>query len=200
MKTMTATTLLLALLLAAAPAPARAAAKSGTADKTTLELVGYFLKVPTAQASPKLIQPFLAVDVDTLPPRLRRKTRAKQIQIRTLIKVHDARKKGMIVQPAAGCTLDSIVRPTSDETAYMLAGFQFITEDEEHFVLQQTKCQEEDLGCEFSLVIFHDAGSKKPRKLALHVRDPLMGLVARYREKGSGSTHFFGSSLFCPSK
>ena len=199
---------LLALLLVVPARPAAAAprrrkaaetgAAAGTADKTTVELVEYFLKVPTSDANPELVDPFLAVKTETLPARLRGKARAKQIEIRALIKVHDAKKKGMIVQRPAGCTMDSFVRPFSDEYAYRIAHYVPITEDEELYLLKQTGCVETDLGCEFSLTIFHDAGSTRPRRLMLHESDPLMGIVARYREHGSGGTRFFGTGLFCP--
>ncbi len=199
-----AMTFLLALLLCAAPASAaarRVPAPKPAADKTTVELAEYFLKVPTSEADPKLVDPFLAVDAAALPPRLRVKARAKQIEIRALIKVHDARKKGIIVQRPAGCTADSFIKPFSDETPYRIAGYVPITEDEERFVMKQTRCQEEDLGCEFSLTIFWDRGSKKPRRLALHEKDPLMAIVARYRGGDSGGqTRFFGTGLFCPRK
>ncbi len=59
------------------------------ADKTTLELVQYFLKVPTAEANSKLIEPFLAVKPETLPKKLRGKTAAKQAEISALLRLHN---------------------------------------------------------------------------------------------------------------
>lgn len=195
--------LLAASVLLAAPAraadpkaetaPAGAAA---TADKMTLELADYFLKVPTSEANPKLVDAFLAIDAQTLPKGLRVRTQAKQLEIQTLLHVHDVEKAGVFVQPADGnATAASFVRPLRDMNVYALAGYVEMDEDSEEYIMGKTKCTEIDLGTKFTLMIFHDRG--KPRKLMLHTKDPLQPLIAEHKGKGGGTTHFFGLGYTC---
>lgn len=188
----------LCLLLAAAPL--RAADKkpddAGTADATTVQLAEYFLKTDLGAADPKLVSPFLAVNSATLPKRLRRKTAAKQIEVQSLLKLHDTKKKGNWLQPADGaCKLADIVKSLKEIPAYQEAGYVDLTEDEEKFVMQRTKCTELDLGCEFTLQIFFDKG--QPRRLLLFFKDPLFGIVAQMHSKTGGQTSFFGGGLTC---
>ena len=189
--------LLLSLLLAAGPARAADAAPpdAGTADETTVKLVDYFLKTPIADANPKLVDPFLAVDSAALPKRQRAKAKAKQLELKTLLKLHETKKKGNWLQPAEGCTVDTIVKPLKDMPIYALAGYVEINETEEQYVMEKTHCTEQDMGCQFSLIIFHDKG--KPRRLELHERDPLNAFVTESHSKTAGQTKFFGVGLTC---
>lgn len=192
------TVLVLALALVLPAAAADKPDAAGTADKTVIELVDYFLKTPTADANPKLVEPFLALDPDALPKRQREKARAKQLEIRTLVRLHDTKKKGSILMPAEGCTLESFVHPQKDYGIFAIAGFGPITEDDLTYVMQRTHCTELDLGCQFSLTIFFDKGSKKPRRLMLHENDPVEAIVAEGRHSGkSNQTNFFGLGLTC---
>ncbi|MBI3289520.1 MAG: hypothetical protein HYZ74_08390, partial [Elusimicrobia bacterium] len=150
--------------------------------------------------SPSVIEPFLTIDPETLPKRMRAKIRAKQLEIRTLLKLHDTKKKGSILQPSEGCTQASFVKPTSELPGYAFAGYEEITESEERQLLERTLCNEVDLGCHFSLVIFYDAGSKVPRKLYMSTMDPLMALVAAARggsKAGVGGNGYFGTGISC---
>jgi len=164
-------------------------------DAATVQLVDYFLKTPTAEVNPKLVDPFLAVDPDALPRRRRDKARAKQLEIRTLLKLHDTKKKGSWLGPVEGCTLSSIVHPLMEMGAYRIAGFSEITEDELDYVMEKTKCKEIDLGCQFSLIIFFDKG--KPRHLMLSANDPLNATIAEFHAGHvGGQTNFFGKGTF----
>jgi hypothetical protein len=189
--------LLLSLLLAAAPlrAEGKKTADSGTADATAVQLADYFVKTDVADANPKLVEPFLAIDAATLPKRVRAKAEAKQVEIRTLLKLHDTKKKGNWIQPDDSCKITDIIKPLKDIPVYRMAGFTDLKEDEEQYVMHRTNCTELNLGCQFSLIIFHDKG--KPRQLMLLVKDPLWGLVAETHGKSGGQTNFFGTGLSC---
>jgi hypothetical protein len=185
-----------ALLLAAAPARAADAKAddAGTADATTVQLADYFIKTSVADANPKLVTPFLAVDPATLPKRQRVKAAAKQVEIKTLFKLHDTKKKGNWLQATEGCSLKDIVKPLKDIPLYTLAGYGDIKEDEEQYIMHKTQCTEIDMGCQFSLIIFFDKG--KPRRLMLQEHDPLNALAAE-SHKPAGQTNFFGTGLTC---
>jgi hypothetical protein len=191
--------LLAALLLAAAPSKAAdpkpdAAAAPAEADATTLQVVDVVLKTPTSDVDPRLIDPFMAVKPESLPKKLRLKVQEKQIEISTLIRLHDTKKKGTLIQPAEGCDEKSFVLPLSQKGIYQAIQFVDVNEDELKYVMDTTKCTEVDLGCRFSLKIFYT--KPKPRALMFHENDPIMALVAASHGGGTG-THFFGMGLTC---
>jgi hypothetical protein len=196
--------LFLALLAAAAPARAAEsaagapaaeaeAAKPAAADKETIDLVNYFLKVDLAEASPKLVEPFLAVKIETLPKKLQRKAQVKQIEVSALLRLHDTKKKGALVQPAEDCSERDFVKPLSMASSF--GGYEEVTEDELKYVQDRTKCTEIDLGCRFSMLIFFE--KKKDRIVKFNPNDPIMAIVAESRGKGGGNTHFFGMTITC---
>lgn len=193
--------LLSALLLLGGPAAAGdsktaevLAAEKASADKTTLQLVEYFLKTPLDEANPKLVEPFLAVNTDDLPKKLRLKAKGKQIEIRDLIKLHDTKKQGVLIQPMEGCSEKEFVFPLDQAGFYLSLGYEEVREDELEYVKNKTKCTEIDLGCRFSLHIFFKKG--KDRRMMFVPADPIMALIAESRGKG-GSTKFFGLGLTC---
>lgn len=165
-----------------------------SAGQTNLQLVEYFLTVPVADANPTLVEPFLAVDPASLPKTLRRKTEARQIEIRTLIKLHETKKKGSLIPTSEECTGKEMVLPLDRADFYASFGYEEVAEDELQYVMHKTQCTELDLGCRFSLKIFFKR--KKPRRLMFYAADPIMALVAEYRGK-AGSTKFFGIGLTC---
>ncbi len=195
--------LLAAFLLAAGPARAAspqtdaatstATVKTAAADKSTLDLVNYFLKGELSEANPKLVAPFLAVNIETLPKKLRNKTAARQVEVTALLRIHDTKKKGIFVQPAENCSAKDFVKPLSLAPAF--SGYVEVTEDELRYIQDKTKCTEIDLGCKFSLLIFFE--KKKDRILKFHPNDPNTALVAEYRDKKGGNTHFFGMGYNC---
>jgi hypothetical protein len=174
---------------------ASVADSAGTADKNTIDLVNYFIKVDLADANTKLIDPFLAVKTDTLPKKLRNKAAAKQIEVAQLLRIHDVRKKGIFVQqPAEECSEKDFVKPLSMSSFFPEPGYEEVTEDDIQCVMAQTKCTEIDLGCRFSMLIFYE--KKKDRVLKFNANDPIMAIVAGCRGK-AGTTHFFGMSYTC---
>lgn len=185
---------LIAVLLACPLRAADAQKSSAAADQKTVELAEYFIKVPTAEANPKLVTPFLAVDVETLPKKIRRKTKAKQIEIQTLIKLHDTKKMGFIIQPMEGCTEKNFILPLEQASFFVTLGYEDIGEEELDFVKNKTKCTEVDLGCRFSFKIFYT--KPHPRRLMFVATDPVMAIVAESRGK-HGSTNFFGAGFSC---
>jgi hypothetical protein len=190
-----ATFLLLAGPVRAAETKADAAAAApAPADKSTIDLVNYFLKVQLADASPKLIDPFLAVKIETLPKKLQQKAMAKQIEITQVLRVHSVKKKGIFVQPVEGCTEESFIKPLSMQSSFPSPDYEVVSEDELRCVMDQTKCSEIDLGCRFSLMIFFE--KKKDRVLKFNASDPLMAKVAECRN-GGGTSHLFGMGYSC---
>lgn len=187
-------TTILAILLACLAPSYAATPDAGTADKTTLDLVQYFLKVDTAEANPKLIDPFLKIDPETLPKKLRKKTMGKQFELKTLLKLHDTKKMGVLIQKKDDCDPNAMIHPLSQADTYLGFGNEEINEEELEYVMKKTKCNEIDLGCRFSLLIFFE--KKKPRRLEFLAADPIMAIVAESRGKG-GSTHFFGMGVTC---
>lgn len=170
------------------------AAEKAAAEKTTVQLVEYFLKVPTSEADPKLVNPFLAVDTQTLPKKLRKKALGKQIEIRNLIKLHETKKAGSILMPLEGCSEKDFVLPLNQAAFYEGLGYEEVNEDELEYVKNKTKCTEVDLGCRFTMKLFFT--KSKPRRMMFIPEDPIMAIVAESRGKG-GSTKFFGLGLTC---
>jgi hypothetical protein len=192
-------TLFAAFLLLAGPAraadpkPDAAAAEPAPADKDTIDLVNYFLKVELADANPKLIDPFLAVKIETLPKKLRNKAAAKQVEVNALLRLHNVKKKGIFVQqPTEECSEKDFVKPLS--MAGFFNGYEEVSDDDLKCVMDQTKCTEIDLGCRFSMLIFFE--KKKDRIVKFNAADPIMAIVAGCRGK-AGTTHFFGMSYTC---
>lgn len=186
---------LASLFLFAVPARAVPPGVASSSDTATIDLVNYFLKVPTAEADPKFVPPFLAVDADSLPKKLRRKAFAKQVEIKALIKLHDEKKQGSFVSPLEGCSEKDFVLPLEQAGLYGGMGYEEIDEDELKYVMDRTKCDEIDLGCRFSLKIFFK--KKKDRRLMFYAQDPIMALVAESRGKGGNTRFFGGAGLGC---
>jgi hypothetical protein len=183
------------LLLLSGPARAAAPAETSVeADTQTIALVNYFLKVPLADASPKLVEPFLKVKIDTLPKKLQRKAEAKQTEVSAIVRLHDTRKAGFIVTPAENCGPADFIKPLSLASAFPLPTYEEVTEDELKYVMDSTKCTEIDLGCKFSMLIFFE--KKKDRIIKFNATDPIMAKVAEFRGHG-GTTHFFGGGMSC---
>lgn len=167
------------------------------AKKADIELAEYMLKVELSEASPSAVGPFLALDPEGLPKRLRRGVRARQLEVRGYVKLHQTKKKGGILQPAEDCGPNSYIKPTRDLPLYQQAGWtEEITEAEEDQVMEYTRCQEPDLGCLFTMMVFKDAGSKVPRRLFFMGSDPIIMLVVSSRKKTLGG-NYFGTGLSC---
>jgi len=181
----------LAVLLALAFAWGRDASSF---DADTLEMVKVFLKMPTAEFPPEHIPRFLAVDPAALPKKLRQPFLAKRLELNTLRRLAEGKKRGGVRMPAEDCAI-----PKYDQgllVKYLLiAGFKEISDDEEKFAEKQTQCTERDLMCEFSLLtVLVPEGKEKRRRFFLHFRDPIFALVSQYREQGKAKqTNFFGA-------
>lgn len=189
------TALFLAVFLLAVPARgADSKPAEKPADKTTVQLVEYFLKVPPSEANPKLVEPFLAVKTETLPKKLRKRAAAKQTEINAILRLHDTHKSGYIIQPMPDCNEKDFVKPLSMAPYFPFPSYETVNEDELKYVMNKTKCTEIDLGCRFSMLIFFQ--KKKDRVVKFAAADPIMALVAESRQKG-GSTNFFGSGFSC---
>lgn len=158
-----------------------------------VKLARYVLDTPTNEAAPALVNRFLDLDPARLPKKMRGDAATKQLEIKTLLKLHDTKKKGSILNPVPGCNSASGIRKTADIPAYQFIGYGEIFEEERAEVEKRTLCNEDDMVCQFSLVIFHDGNPKVPRRLFMHGQDPLMGIIAASRGKAGGQTNFFGS-------
>jgi len=167
-------------------------------DTDTVAMVQAFLKMPTEKLPAEHIPRFLSVDPETLPAKLRRPFIVKRLELYTLKQLADGRKRGSVRMPEENCDVPKDAKSNSAAVLKM-AGYEEILEGEESWVIQQTKCTEHDLLCEFSLQILlvREGQSKRTRRLLfLHEKDPLFALVAQYREGHVGSTKFFGIGGF----
>lgn len=161
------------------------------------KLVQAFLNTQTTELPPDLIPEFLAIDPQELPQKLRQPFAAKRLELYTLKQLVEGKKKGGVRMPEADCSMDKEAK--SDSAGILkFAGYEEITDDEERWVMDKTKCTERDLQCEFTLqVVTAKVKNKKTsyvRKfLFLHPKDPIFAMIAQYREVGRAKqTNFFG--------
>lgn len=173
-----------------------APAAPASLDADTLAMVQKFVKTPTEALPPSAIDRFLAVDAASLPKDLRRPFAAKRIALYTLRQLLHNQKRGTVRMrmPGAECEMPEA---TVGQTPEILrsAGFSEIFEEEELFLMDKTKCTEDDLMCEFTLRITVELNKKKQkvRRLFMHEKDPLQAFLGEYRVKGKagGNTNFF---------
>lgn len=195
-----ALTLLLAIPIAAADSPTAGGKAPGVliplgdapADNDTIALVEKAVKGHVSELAPALVEPFLKVNPATLPKKLQGKAAARQLEIKSLLKVHDAGKNSGMVKAPEGCSEFDGLRPTSQIGIYESLNFGPVDELERDALEQRTLCTIKDMVCSFTLLIFHDKGSKKPRKLYMHERDPLQPILQQIRNKSGGQSNFFG--------
>ncbi|MDD5628217.1 MAG: hypothetical protein PHU21_04070 [Elusimicrobia bacterium] len=164
-------------------------------DDDTLEMVKAFLKLPTEQLPAEHIPKFLAVEPAALPAALRQRYLAKRLELYALRHIAEGKKKGIVRMPEEDCS--TIKEAEGMEIKVLrMARYEEISEDEESWLMDTTRCTEHDLMCEFSLLIRTEAKGKKGEKrhrYFLHPVDPLMALVGAYRRSGRNvATNFFG--------
>ena len=155
-------------------------------------MVKAFIKAPTSSLPPDSIERFISVDGAVLPKKLRRPYEAKKLELQTLRNISRSRKRGMMRTPEADCSAPPESR---GRTAGLLklAGFEEISEEEEAFLMKETKCTEEELMCEFSLTAaVEKKGKRKILRYFLHENDVLFALVGKFRAGPRGDTNFFG--------
>lgn len=190
---------LIALLaaLAAAQAAPQAPPK---AEGKTLKLVEHFLKTPTGDLPPDDVPAFLAVDPATLPAKLRDKFEAKRIELLALKKNADAKYKPPLRMLGKGDSTEDDCGPPRDMASVGIIqqmGFERIEQEEEEWLMRETRCTECELRTEFTLTLIttppKKKGGKKQLHYFLHSNDPIMTLLAGYRQgaKTTG-TAFFG--------
>jgi len=181
--------------LAARAAEGAAAPAQAASVQDNVELVKAFLAAPTEQLPPEFIPEFLAVKAAELPQKLRQPFAAKRLELYTLKRIVEGRKKGRVRTPEADCSVAKEAQGGS-VGLLKLAGYEEITEDEERWVMDKTKCSERHLMCEFTLqVVIAKAKKTVParRSLFLHPKDPIFALVGQYRAQGrEKQTDFFG--------
>jgi hypothetical protein len=197
-----------ALLALSGPASARAADPAptsqdpaGALDEDTLAMVKAFLRMPTEQLPPEHIPKFLALDPAALPKKLRRPFEAKRLELYSLKQLGQTRKQGNILMPDDHCEVPKEAK-SQDVSLLMMAGYKEITEDEEIWVGQRTRCTEHDMLCDFSLQILDErvGSGKKARRRRRYFLfcslacDPLMVLVGVHRAHvNDPNTNFFGT-------
>ena len=185
---------------AAAPKPAAPAKAAGSPDE---KLVDYFLKTDTGELNPTLIPHFMELDLTKLPERQRAGVRSKRLELNSLRRVSESGKKPPIrragQEPLKSCGVEEGTAQLASTMKGM--GFMEITDDEEHFLQDKTKCTECELSEEFTLtrvIVEADKAKKKPAEkfLFIHSKDPLAALVSQYRDGHNGGTNFFGVGFF----
>lgn len=183
---------ILALILCLA-SHAIAADSSGPDEATRIKIAEYMLKTPMNEADPGLVSGFMKLDTLTLPPKLRDKARAKQMEIDAIVKIHNGKKKGPFRFPAA-CEIKRYEGPEGIRIMGMIIGNEEIAGEEEEYIELKANCTEEQLICEFSLNIVLMKRKDKPplKRYFLMSQDPLMALVAEKRGGGgsAGNKYF----------
>lgn len=193
----------LAALLAApaVSAPVKTAEKSAASDDE--KFVDYFLKTDTGELNPALIPRFMALDLEKIPAKKRDGVAVKRLELKALRKSAEAKTKPPIRRAGAEPLDKCAVEEGGPDILQKLriGGFVEITDSEERFVMEKTKCTECELVEEFTLtrVAVHKDPKKKGRPeghIFLHSKDVLMALVAQYRDGGKGGTNFFSIGFF----
>lgn len=160
-------------------------------EQTRIQIVEYMLKTPLNQADPKLVSGFMSLDYATLPKKLRVKARAKQLEVDGVVRIHKGKKKGPMRYPSPGC-VPKRYGPEDLQALQMIQGSVEIAWDEEEYAEKKTNCTEDQLSCEFSLMVIVYPPGKVPRKRFFLIEtDPLMALVAEKRGGGKGPTRYF---------
>jgi hypothetical protein len=179
---------------------AAASASPAPLDIDTLEMVKAFLKLPVNELPADFIPRFLAVDPAALPGKLRRPYEAKRLELYSLRQLGQTKKKGIVILPDDRCEVPKDAK-SQDISILMSAGYQEITEEEERWLTQRTRCTEHDMLCEFSLQVLDEkvgAGHKARRRRRYFLFcgaacDPLMVLVGVHRAHVKDpNTNFFG--------
>ena len=192
-----------ALVLACAFAAGAWAAPAAPKELSKLdrEIVEAVAKRDVAQLDPMVVRRFMELDPESYPPKLRAKAQAKRLEIETLLKIHDGRRKGGIRSiPAtgtAGCVPK--YREPSYGSVLLTVGYEEVLEEEVECVESRTSCTENDLMCEFTLNVTQGAKKKSGRtekRYYIHGKDPIMAKVAECRGKAGGQTNFFNSGVF----
>ncbi len=187
------------MLVGAAVAAPKADAK---ADPAATKLVEFFIQTETADLPPEQVPSFLAVDPAKIPLRLRDRFEAKRIELLALKKNADGKYKpplrmlGKEGLPGGGENCGP-PRDMSSVSLLVQTGFERISQEEEEWLMHETKCTECELRTEFSLTLVATPPKKKDQKKELHYllhgMDPIMTLVAKFRGGDrSSSTSFFG--------
>lgn len=168
-------------------------AEDGPDEATRIKMVEYMLKTPLNEANPTLVSGFMKLDSRTLPPKLRDKARAKQLEIDAVVKIHKGKKKGPFRFPAS-CEIKRYEGPEGLRIMGMIMGNEEIAGEEEEYIELKANCTEEQLICEFSLNIVLMKRKDKPplKRYFLMQADPLMALVAEKRGGGgsAGNAYF----------
>lgn len=193
--------ILFCFLLLVAPA----AAEPVTASTETVRLVELFLKTPVADLPPESVDPFLAISENSLPKKLRRRFSIRKIELYSLLHLSKGKKRGNFRVMEDKC--EAPRQATGADIGLLMdSGYVEISQDEVSYLTQKTKCTERDMLCEFSLQIRDEAVVVRRKKQVRRryflycgsACDPLMALVAVYREHGKdNSTSFFGIGPTC---
>ena len=185
----------LALILCLA-GPAFAADAPGPDEATRVKVVEYMLKTPLNEANPTVVSGFMKLDPETLPAKLRDKTRAKQMEIDAVVKIHKGKKKGPFRFPP-GCEIKRYEGPEGIRIMGMISGNVEIEGEEEEYIEKKTNCTEDNLLCEFSLniVIMKRKGKPPLKRYFLMEADPLMALVAEKRGGGASAGNQYFQEL-----
>lgn len=165
-------------------------------DKDTLAMVEAFLKLPTPSLPPDSIPRFLAVEPKALPKKQRTAFMAKRLELYTLRQMAEGKRKGNVRMPEKDCAVSQDAK-SGVLRVLLMAGYVEISQDEENYLINETRCTEHSLMCEFSLqIVVETSGGKGAarRRLFLYPSDPAFALLADYRSMGGRrhQTNLFG--------
>lgn len=163
-------------------------ADDGPDAATRVKIAEYMLKTPLDEADPTLVSGFMKLDTATLPKKLREKSRARQMEIDAVVKIHKGKKKGPFRFPEA-CMPKVYKGAEGLRAMQMIQGNGEIEGDEKDYIERKTGCTEEQLMCEFSLniVVILRPGKPPLQRFFLMEADPIMALVAEKRGGGASA-------------
>lgn len=161
------------------------------ADEGSVKLAKRVVAADIDKIDPKDVDQFLALKPETLPADLRDKVVGRQVEINALIRLHGEKKRGAFVTPEA-CDLGQHIHPFKDLWIYIMMHYEQVTEEELKLLENRTRCTQDDFICRFTLEIFYEKNSKKPRELYFNENDIMMAFVAAIRGKNGTGTNFFG--------
>lgn len=165
-------------------------------EETRIKTAQYMLKMPLDQANPTVVAAFMKLDTNTLPPKLRDKARAKQLEIDGVVKIHKGKKKGPFRFPDA-CQPKFYEGPEGMRVMRLIVGNAEISGEEEEYLELKGNCTEEQLMCEFSLnvVIMKRKDKVAVKHYFLMEADPLMAWVAEKRGGGASAGNNYFQAL-----
>ncbi|MDE2313553.1 MAG: hypothetical protein KGL04_05215 [Elusimicrobia bacterium] len=163
-------------------------------------MVEKFLQTPVPQLPPEEIEPFITINPDTLPKRLRAPYLAKRIELETLRRAYEAKTVGQHGKPRSGAACGDVIPGGAALARQMSKNLFKISPLEEAWLMRGTRCTQRELMCDFTLTVVYRKKRRKTPSAQWYFLNPEDPLVIFVSEKRSGQPApfrgFFGESVF----